>query len=188
VSKDEILNMLLKVSALMEGHFLLTSGMHSDKYVQCAKLLQYPQYAEAASKAIAEQFRNRQIDVVLGPAMGGITLSYEVARQLGTRAIFAERKDGIMQLRRGFKIEEGENVLIVEDVVTTGGSVSECISIVKSFRGKVVGVSSIIDRGPVPPPFSSIFKPLIKLKLNTYHPNDCPLCKKGIKLQKPGSR
>jgi len=188
VNKKEILNILVKVGAVMEGHFLLTSGMHSDKYIQCAKLMQYPQYTEAFSKAIAQQFDGNKVDIVMGPAIGGIILSYEVARQIGARSIFAERENGKMQLRRGFTIEKGEKILIVEDVVTTGGSVKECLSIAEQQGGIVIGISSIIDRSPSPPSFSSIFKPLIRLNLNIYSPEECPLCKKGVKLQKPGSR
>lgn len=188
MKKEEVLEILRKTEAMLEGHFLLTSGRHSDKYIQCAKVFQYPEYAEMFSKQLAEAFKDDDIDVVVGPAIGGIVFAYEVGRQLGVRAIFAERENGIMTLRRGFYIKEGENVLVVEDVTTTGGSVKEVIEVVKNCGGNVVGVGSLVDRSNGTVDFGVKFVPIVTLDVKSYEPQECPLCKQGINLVKPGSR
>ncbi|SHE47737.1 orotate phosphoribosyltransferase [Caldanaerobius fijiensis DSM 17918] len=188
MKKEEVLEILRETEAMLEGHFLLTSGRHSDKYIQCAKVFQYPEYAEMFSKQLAEAFKGDDIDVVVGPAMGGIVFAYEVGRQLGVRAIFAERENGIMTLRRGFYIKEGENVLVVEDVTTTGGSVKEVIEVVRNCGGNVVGVGSLVDRSNGTVDFGVKFVPIVTLDVKSYEPQECPLCKQGINLVKPGSR
>ncbi|WAM30597.1 orotate phosphoribosyltransferase [Caldicellulosiruptor naganoensis] len=188
MNESAYLQMFKDTDALLEGHFLLTSGKHSSKYLQCAKILQYPNLAETICKDLAKNFAGQEIDVVIGPAIGAITLSYELARQLNCRSIFAEREDGIMKLRRGFKIEEGEKVLVVEDVITTGGSVKEVIEIVKESRGEIVAVAGIVDRSGGKVDVGYPLKTLLTLNIETYEPDSCPLCREGIPLVKPGSR
>ncbi len=141
-----MIDIFIKTGALLKGHFELSSGMHSNQYFQCAKVLQYPEYAERGGKRLAEMFDSSQIDVVLGPAMGGLIIGYETARVLGKRSIFTERKDGVMMLRRGFNINKGERVLIIEDVITTAKSTKEVIEIVESFGGKIAGIGCLVDR------------------------------------------
>ncbi len=189
LSRDRIEKMIRKSRSLLEGHFELTSGLHSDKYLQCALLLQDPMRSEILCRELADRFKDSEIDVVVGPAMGGIIVSYETARCLGCRSVFTERKDEKMVLRRGFALARNERVLIVEDVVTTGGSVKEVISLVREKGAIVVGVGAIVDRLPREMNFGSLqFKPLIRLDIKTFEREECPLCKKGIKLIKPGSR
>ncbi len=182
----EILDLLIETGAVLEGHFLLSSGKHSDRYIQCAKLLQYPDKAEIVVKKIVEKINDLDIDVVVGPAMGGIIVSYEIGRQLGKPAIFTEREDNIMKLRRGFEIVEGQKVLIAEDVVTTGKSSYETIEVIEGLGGKVIGIAAIIDRT-----VEEINLPIysaLKLEAKVYDADDCYLCKTGLPLVKPGSR
>lgn len=183
-----VLDILKKTEALIEGHFLLSSGKHSNRYVQCAKVLQYPEEAEKALKVVIEQLEDIDIDVVLGPAMGGVVVAYEIGRQLRKKAIFTERdkENDTMVLRRGFKINKGDKVLISEDVVTTGKSALEAIEVVKEYDGEVVGIACIADRskGKLQYPVYSA----IKLDIESYDKGDCPLCEKGIPYIKPGSR
>ncbi|MCL5028404.1 MAG: orotate phosphoribosyltransferase, partial [Bacteroidetes bacterium] len=146
MSENEILEIFKNTGALLEGHFLLTSGRHSNVYFQCAKVLQYPEYTEKICGNIVDHFKNFKIDTVISPAIGGIIVGQEVARQLNKKSIFAEREDKTLTLRRGFSLEKGEKVLVCEDVITTGGSVFEVIEIVKNFDAEVVGVGSIVDR------------------------------------------
>lgn len=194
---EEVIRIFKEHNALLEGHFKLSSGLHSEKYLQCALILQYPDIAEKLAKAIAEEFKNEKIDVVVGPALGGIMLAYEVARQLavngilftgGVRGIFTERQDGKMVLRRGFGIKKDERVLVVEDVVTTGLSTNEVIEVIKEQGGEIAGVASIIDRSNGAAKFNAPFKPLAKIEVKTYEEKNCPLCKKGSLAVKPGSR
>lgn len=182
------IEMLKDADALLEGHFLLTSGKHSGKYLQCAKILQYPNLSESMCKELVKSFIDDSIDVVIGPAIGAVTFSYEMARQLHARSIFAEREEGIMKLRRGFKIEKGERVLVVEDVITTGGSVKEILNIINDYEGEVVGIASIVDRTGGEIDFGIKYKSLISMKVEAYEQNECPYCKEGIPIVKPGSR
>lgn len=177
-----------RTGVLSRGHFLLSSGRHSGQYMQCAKLLQYPEEAEQAGRALADLFREERVEVVIGPALGGIIIAHETARSLGVRCLFAERKDGVMQLRRGFAIEQGERVLVVEDVVTTGGSVREVIRLVESLGGQVIGVGSLIDRSGGVSPFAVPYRSLLRVDIQSYSPGECPLCREGIPAEKPGSR
>jgi orotate phosphoribosyltransferase len=192
VKADDVLTMFSRSGALLEGHFLLTSGNHSNQYFQCAKVLQYPEYAERLCEIIAAHFRNKSIDVVIAPAIGGIVVGQEVARQLGVRSIFTERKEDAMQLRRGFEIKPGERVLVCEDVVTTGGSVIEVIDVVKNYGGILAGVGFIVDRSggsvrfPVANPSDQIA--CYTTEAVKYAPDECPLCKSGSTPVKPGSR
>jgi orotate phosphoribosyltransferase len=188
VTEKEVLELFEKSGALLKGHFKLSSGLHSEKYLQCALVLQYPDISEKLSEALAGNFSKEKIDVVIGPALGGVTLAYEVARAIGVRGLFTERQDGKMVLRRGFSISKGEKVLVVEDVVTTGGSTKEVIDLVKSFGADVVGVGSIIDRSGASIDFGAPFRPLAKVGVETFEESKCPPCKKGIPITKPGSR
>ena len=189
---ETVLKMFKDSGALLEGHFLLTSGLHSNQYFQCAKVLQYPEYCEILCSDIAAQFRGRRIDAVVAPAMGGIVVGQEVGRQLRARTMFCERKEGAMQLRRGFEIRTGERVLVCEDVVTTGGSVLEVISIVRSLGGALDGVGYIVDRSGGKVRFdmekNGLQHPVLTMNVVAYKPDVCPLCASGIPVVKPGSR
>ena len=181
-----VLNILKESGALLEGHFLLSSGRHSNRYCQCAKLLQYPDKAAKVLSVVVDKIKDIDFDVVVGPAMGGIIVAYEVGRQTGKPAIFTERVNGIMELRRGFEITKGQKVLITEDVVTTGKSSLETIKVLKELGAEVVGICSIVDRGS-----STIDYPIyssIKLEIESFDPSACPLCKAGTAYVKPGSR
>lgn len=185
---ERVLQLLRATGALLEGHFLLTSGLHSGGYVQCAKVLQYPQHAEALGQWIADGFRDLVVDVVMSPAIGGIIIGQEVARALAARALFGEREQGVMTLRRGLELSPDERVLVVEDVTTTGGSVREIIHLVQERQGVVVGVGTILDRSGGRVDFSVPHHALATLTLQTYPPNACPLCQQGSQAIKPGSR
>jgi len=188
LNENKILDIFKKTEALLNGHFLLTSGRHSDKYFQCAKVLQHPKYNNLICADIAEYFNDFEINTVICPAVGGIVVGQEVARQLNKRSIFAEREDGKMNLRRGFKISPGEKFLVCEDVVTTGGSVFEVIDLVTQNGGQVKGVGFIVDRSNGKVQFGFPQYSAIKMEVISYSKEECPLCKKGIELVKPGSR
>jgi orotate phosphoribosyltransferase len=185
---DSLLERFRRVGALLEGHFRLTSGLHSSGYLQCALVLQHPLEAEACGLAIAQGARGLGAEVVLSPAMGGIVIGQEVGRALGVRAIFAERQDGALMLRRGFSLSPGEKVLVVEDVVTTGGSTKETIELARAAGAEVVGAASIIDRSAERTPIDVPFQALARVDLPTYDPASCPLCASGQPVVKPGSR
>jgi len=188
LNEKDILEIFEKSGALLKGHFLLTSGRHSNVYFQCAKVLQYPEYAEKICALIAEHYKFFEIDTVIAPAIGGIVVGQEVARQLNKRSIFAEREDKSLTLRRGFTIEKGEKVLVCEDVVTTGGSVFEVIDIVKNYSAEVVGVGFIVDRSNGKVNFHHSQFSTMMLDAKSFSSDECPLCKEGIELVKPGSR
>jgi len=188
MTETEILDIFKNSGALLTGHFLLTSGRHSDRYFQCAKVLQYPQYTEALCKMIADNFKDSEIDTVIAPAIGGLVVGQEVARQLNKRFIFAEREDKKLSLRRGFSLEENEKVLVCEDVVTTGGSVFETIDIVKYNKAKVAGVGFIVDRSNGKVNFGFPQFSTLQMEVVSYLPDECPLCREDIELVKPGSR
>lgn len=189
LTDQQIFDIFIKTNALLHGHFLLTSGRHSNQYFQCAKVLQYPNYTSEVCSVLSEYFRNFDIDTVIAPAMGGIIVGYEVARQLEKRSIFTERENNIMTLRRGFTLSPDEKVLVCEDVVTTGGSVFEVIDIVKNSGAKVIGVASVVDRSNGKVNFDYPFKSALQLEAVSYSPDECPVCVEGkIPLVKPGSR
>lgn len=188
MTKERVMEILKEAGVLLEGHFLLTSGRHSDKYLQCARIFQDTRYSEELCAALAEKFKNQGIDLVIGPAIGAISMSYEVSRQLGVKNIFAERENGVMTLRRSFTIEPGQKVLVVEDVVTTGGSVREVIDVVRNCGGEVVGVGVVVDRTGGKIDFGVPLASVISLDVVSYTPEECPLCKAGKPLVKPGSR
>ena len=182
--------MFEKSGALLKGHFLLTSGLHSPVYWEKALVIQYPEYTEKLCRMIAEHYRKAGATVVAGPTTPGIILAYETARQLGVRSIFAEHDDAGGRgrvFRRGFHIDPGEKVLVVDDVMTTGGSVSEVIAAVKKLEGKVVGVGVLVLRAAQEPDFGVPFFACHRTAVITYQPHQCPLCAKGIPLVKPGS-
>src|SRR5436190_8168787 len=198
LTRDALLDLYRRSGALLDGHFRLTSGLHSPGYLQCALVLQHPPEAEALGRAIADRVRDLRATVVVSPALGGVVIGQEVGRALGVRAIFAERVDGTLALRRGFTLDPTDRVLVVEDVMTTGGSTRETIEVAKAAGGQVVGTASIVDRSPstgsgqvrdaratelgVP------FVTLLAIDLPTYEPDMCPLCAQGLPVVKPGSR
>jgi orotate phosphoribosyltransferase len=188
LTKDEVQSIFEKTGAMLKGHFQLTSGRHGDQYFQCALVLQHPRYTGVLCRELAGRFDGDRITTVIGPAMGGIIVSYEVARALGVRSLFTERDNGVMSLRRGFSVEPGEKVLVVEDVITTGGSVREVIEVVRGLGGKVVGVGVLVDRSNGTAKLGVRTEALLTTEVVSYAPEDCPLCKIGIPAVKPGSR
>ncbi|MDR3076308.1 MAG: orotate phosphoribosyltransferase [Synergistaceae bacterium] len=186
----EPLEILGKLGALQTGHFRLTSGRHSDRYMQCARLFEHPAESAELCARLAEIFKRDagHIDAVAGPALGGIIMAYEVARAFGARNIFAERENGAMTLRRGFRIEPGERVLVVEDVVTTGGSVKEVINLLRGMGAEVAGVGSVVDRSDGAVDFGVTFRALVAMDIKSWDESQCPLCKAGAPIVKPGSR
>ena len=194
MTRDELVTLFRRSGALLDGHFRLSSGLHSSGYLQCALVLQHPEHAEALGRAIADKTRALGATVVLSPALGGVVIGHEVGRALGVRAIFAERVDGGLALRRGFTLAASDRVLVIEDVLTTGGSTRETMLVAKAAGGQVAGAASIVDRsGPstssgrandLGVPFAS----LLDIVLPTYEPASCPLCAQGLPVVKPGSR
>ncbi|MCQ9207065.1 MAG: orotate phosphoribosyltransferase [Omnitrophica bacterium] len=188
MNEAEILDIFNKTGAILDGHFKLSSGLHSAQYLQCAKVLQYPEHAAKLCSALAARFKTAKPDVVIAPAVGGILVSYEVARALNVRSLFMERVDGKMTLRRGLTLKRGEKALVVEDVVTTGLSTREVIDALKPFGTTLVGAGCIVDRTKEKPNFPASFESLIKIDTPTFNPKECPLCKNGTPITKPGSR
>lgn len=189
LTQEEMLKIFEKTGGILKGHFILTSGRHSDTYMQCAKLFVDPKASELLCKSLAEKLDGEKIDLVISPAVGGILMGYEMARQLGVNNIFAERENGAMTLRRGFTLPENANVLVVEDVVTTGGSVKEVIELVKERGCNVTAVASIVDRSNGKVDFGVKFVNLISMDVVSYEPSECPMCKEGkTPAVKPGSR
>jgi orotate phosphoribosyltransferase len=188
VTSDHVLDLFRRVGALLDGHFRLTSGLHSPSYLQCALVLQHPREAEACGAALAQRVFNLGAQVVLSPALGGIVIGHEVARGLGVRAMFAERQAGTLTLRRGFRLEPGEKVLVVEDVVTTGGSTRETIEVARAAGAEVVGAASIIDRSGGRQALDVPYVSLAEIAVPAYEPAKCPLCLAGQPVVKPGSR
>jgi len=195
MSQETAIDLLKKSSALLEGHFLLSSGRHSDRYFQCARLLQYPDRAAAALSGVVAALKadiaagKLAVDVVVGPAMGGIVVAYELGRQLGLPAFFTERDDaGKMSLRRGFEVEKGQRVLIAEDVVTTGKSSGESAEILKALGAEVVALACVVDRRADGVPVSWPLYAAAKVQAANWEADDCELCRKGVPAVKPGSR
>jgi orotate phosphoribosyltransferase len=194
MNRQEILKIFKDSGALLEGHFILTSGLHSPQYIEKFRVLEQPKYTEMLCKEIAEMYKDSGITVVIGPMTGGIILAYETARQLGVKSIFTERIDsppaeqaGKMKFRRGFTISPSDRVLIVEDIITTGGSVIEVIDEVKKYGSTIVGLSCLVDRSSSKAKFDVPFNPLLVMDVVTYPPYNCPLCKSGSIAIKPGS-
>ena len=184
----DVLALLSKTGALLQGHFRLSSGLHSRNYVQCALLLEYPRHAKAIGEELAARVRSIRAQKVVAPAMGGVIIGYTVAEALDLPSVFTERKEGQMTLRRGFKINRGERVLMVEDVVTTGKSTREAAKVVADHGGLVFGFASILNRSGQANPFDAPYESLLMLDLETYEASSCPLCKAGVPLDAPGSR
>lgn len=188
MEQKELLKIFADAGALLQGHFLLSSGLHSEKYLQCARVLENPQTAQKLCRALAASFKDEEISAVIAPAVGGIIVAYELARALGARALFAERETGKMRLRRGFSLSAQDTVLVAEDVITTGGSVQEVVDLVRAEGAGVAAICALVDRSQGRTDFGVRCKSLLKLKIENYPPENCPLCKKGIKVVKPGSR
>lgn len=184
----EVLDLFRKAGALLEGHFKLSSGLHSDRYLQSALVLQYPEFASQLGAAIAERTRHLQPTAVLSPALGGIVIGQEVGRALGVRALFAERADGKLTLRRGFSLDGAERILVVEDVITTGGSTRETVDVATAAGAAVVGAAAIIDRGNNDATLGMPLYSLVKLRVQAFDPASCPQCAEGVPVVKPGSR
>ena len=189
LTTDEALDIFTSSGALLRGHFIFTSGRHSDVYMQCAQVLRYPEYTEKLAKHLASRFRSDAIDIVIGPALGGIVVAYEVARQLGAVALFTEREDDRMVLRRSFSITPGQRVLVVEDVITTGGSVREVMEVVREHQGHVAGVGVLIDRSNGAIDFGIKQTAVLSMEIPSWEADACPLCREGrLPAVKPGSR
>lgn len=188
MTNEEILEVFKQTEGVLKGHFLLTSGRHSDTYMQCAKLFVDPQKSEMLCRELAEILKEFKADAVVSPAVGGIIMGYEVARQLKVKNYFAERVDGKMTLRRGFALEKGSRVIVVEDVVTTGGSVKEVIKLAQDAGCEVVAAASIVDRSNGKVDFSVPFRALLSMEVVSYEADECPICKQGVPIYKPGSR
>ena len=188
MTQEEILDHFKRTNALLEGHFILSSGLHSPQYLQCALALQLPAGAAKFGTAIAEKFAEQKFDGVVSPAIGGLVIGFAAAQALGLRFIWTERADGVMTLRRGFTAGVGERFLVVEDVITTGGSTRECITAIESLGAKVIAGASIIDRSAGAADIGVPRTALVSLKVESFAPENCPLCARGDKAVKPGSR
>jgi len=188
MTKEEIRELLVETDVIQEGHFVLSSGRHADIYMQCAKVLQYPEHAATLAAEIVEKWKDKEVDAVVGPALGGVVLSYAVAEELGVRSIFSERKNGEMKIRRGFELKAGEKVLVVEDVVTTGGSVRELLAVLEELDVEIVGLSSIVDRSNGKVDFDYDFKALLPVDIKSYKAGKCKLCEQGVPITRPGSK
>lgn len=186
--QDEILGLFKEKKAFLEGHFELASKKHSSNYLQCALILQYPDLAGRLCSLLAERFKKERIDLVAGPAIGGIIMAYEMARALGVKAVYAERKETTLELRRGFEINSGDRILLVEDVVTTGGSVVELARLCEKRGGIIVGYASLVDRTEGKCNLGFRLESLFKADIPTYEREQCPLCRNVIPLVKPGSQ
>ena len=186
--ENEVLKIFKKSKALLSGHFLLSSGLHSPVYFEKFQVLKNPVYIQKLCKKLAQLFRKDKVQLVIGPATGGILLAFEVAKNLKTNFVFAETENNQRVLKRGFEIKPNQRVLIVDDVLTTGGSVKEVIDLVEKHQGKIVGIGFILDRSGGKISFKYPLKSLATVSVETYHPSDCPLCQKMIPLVKPGSR
>lgn len=185
---NEIIQMMVESGALLNGHFQLRSGLHSNQFFQAALLLQYPDKAEKACCQLAKHFQGQQVDCVISPAVGGLIVGQELARALGVRAIFADKEDGNLVLKRGFSIRPGEKVVIAEDVVTRGGRVQQTLDLARGLGADVVGIGVIVDRSSGQAAFDVPMHSLIQLELATYEPDNCPLCRESVPLVRPGSK
>ena len=188
MTDQEIIKSFQDAGALLDGHFVLRSGMHSNKFFQCALLFRYPDVAEKLCRTLAERMKDLGAETVISPAVGGILVGQELARALGIQAIFADKENDQLVLKRGFTIRKGEKVLVAEDVVTKGGRVQQTIDLVRSFGGDVVGVAVIVDRSGGDAKFDVPFQSALKLDLPTFDPAACPLCAKKLPIDRPGSK
>ncbi|MFH0888758.1 MAG: orotate phosphoribosyltransferase [Planctomycetota bacterium] len=188
--KTDYKHIFEKIQAIQKGHFVLTSGNHSDTYIQCARILERPDVTSKLCRELIKPWQNRNVDIVIGPALGGIILSYELSRLFKSKAMYLERVEGNLTPRRGFTIDAASQVIVAEDVITTGGSVKEVIDVIEKYKAKVIGIISLVDRRPEKTRklFGVEFNSIIKVTPPIYHPDKCPLCKKGIPTERPGSR
>jgi orotate phosphoribosyltransferase len=187
LSSDEVRLLFLEAGALLNGHFRLSSGKHSPEYWEKFWVLQYPHHVQRLCEEIARRYKNDDVEVVLGPTTGGILLAYEVARQLGVRALYAEKEDGQRLLRRGLRLEPGTRTLIVDDVMTSGGAVRECLDLAATHQAHVLGAAVLVDRSGGTVDLGCRTESLLTVSATTYDPEECPLCKSGVLIQKPGS-
>ena len=185
-NKEQVLELLESAEGVLHGHFCLTSGLHSDIYFQCAKLYQYPKITEKLGKLLAQRLEGLEFDTIIAPAVGALIIGYETAKQADKRNLFVERKDGEMQLRRGYTLSKGEKVVIIEDVITTARTIKETITAIEQYEADIVAVGCIVDRTSGKTDFN--IKSLLQIDPVTYNPNECPLCQENIPLEKPGSR
>lgn len=183
---SEVLKLLESAQGVLHGHFCLTSGLHSNIYFQCAKLYQYPDITEKLGKLLAEKLSDIEFDTIIAPAIGAMIIGYETAKQTKKRNLFVERKDGIMQLRRGYSLKKGEKVVIIEDVITTARTIKETIEAIKEFEPEIVAVGCIVDRTSGRSEYN--LKSLLQIDPVVYNPEECPLCKENVPIEKPGSR
>jgi orotate phosphoribosyltransferase len=188
MTESEVLDLFRQSGALLEGHFRLSSGLHSDRYLQSALVLQHPDFAEQLGQALAHRLEHLQPTAVLSPALGGIVIGQEVGRALQIRALFAERQDGTLTLRRGFTLSPSDRVVVIEDVITTGGSTRETIAVAEAAGAQVSAAGAIIDRGADPGRLNIPLQALVRMEVPAYPPESCPLCAKGLAVIKPGSR
>ena len=188
MTESEVLDLFRSAGALLDGHFRLSSGLHSSRYLQSALVLQHPEHAERLGRALAARVQHLQPTAILSPALGGIVIGHEVARALQVRALFAERQEGTLTLRRGFRLSSDDRVVVVEDVITTGGSTRETCTVAEDAGATVMGVAAIIDRGADPGRLNLPLQALVRMEVPAYPPESCPLCAKGIPVTKPGSR
>ena len=189
MTNEQVLEIFRETEGILKGHFRLASGRHSDTYMQCAKLFMYPDKSELLCSELAKKLDGKEIDTVASPAIGGIIMGYEMARALNVPNIFVERIEGNMTLRRGFSVKKGEKILVVEDVVTTGGSVVETIKLLESMGAEVVAVASIVDRSNGKVDFGKPYKALLSMEVISYEESECPICKEGkVPLTKPGTK
>ena len=188
IEATNIKQLLIEADGLLHGHFCLTSGLHSDTYFQCAKLYQYPDLVEKIGNELAKKLADIEFDTIIAPAIGAVIFGYEVAKQARKRNLFVERKDGTMQLRRGYSLQKGEKVVIIEDVITTARTIFETIDAIKEFEPVVVGIGRIVDRTQGKLDDALRINSLLKIDPVVYEPANCPLCKENIPIAKPGSR
>lgn len=188
LTEEKIVEIFKNTGTFMDGHFRLTSGLHSGLYVEKFRVLEHPKYTEILCKEIADRYKNDGVTLVVGPAIGGVIIAYETARALGVRSIFCEREDGKLTLRRGFHISPEDKVLVVEDIVTTGGSVKEVLAVVEEAGAEIVGVGLLVDRSGGKVTLGYRTEALLTMQVTTYQPDDCPLCQEGKPIVKPGSR
>jgi orotate phosphoribosyltransferase len=188
MTQDEILTVFKESKALLEGHFKLRSGLHSNSFFQAALLMQYPDRAATVCAELAAKFTDQGITAVISPAVGGLIVGHEVAKALGVRAIFADKENDELVLKRGFSIGQGEKILVAEDVVTRGGRVQQTVDLVKELGGEVAGIAVIVDRSMGNASFDIPHESLVKLELETYDPETCPLCEQGMEITRPGSK
>jgi len=188
LSKDDIFDIFETTGAILRGHFKLSSGLHSGEYLQCAKVLQHPEHCTKLCSDLAKKFKKDNPNMVIAPALGGLLVSYEVARALKVRSLFTERIDGKMLLRRGFSLCKTDRVLVVEDVITTGRSTKEVLDVVKASQAEAIGVGSIVDRSSEKIDFGVKFESLIRINIPAFKGEECPLCRQKLPITKPGSR